>query len=508
MTAGTGTADPAGGGAAPADVRELLDAALAAYEDDPVAGARLRAVRERLDEPLRIALVGRVKAGKSTLLNALVGARLAATDAGECTRVVTVYRHGRTPRVVLHDTAGASRVLPVRRVDGGLRLDLGGTPPEDVARVVVEWPAPELEPATVVDSPGLASLSTDASDRTRAFLEPDEGLPGVDAVLFLTRQLQPADVAALSSFQEAAAAAGRHTATITVLSRADEVGGGRIDALAAAAGVARRMSADPGIAAVTSAVVPVAGLLALAGRTLRHGDVVALRNLAGADQAAVSAMLLTADRFCRADAPVGVSAAVRAALLERLGLFGIRLSLALLRAGIGDASALADELVRRSGLPELQRLVRVHLTGRGQQLRVAAALQVVAGVLDERPRPGTEVLAEALERIRLAAVDLDELALLARLRSAGGLLPGGLVVEAERLLGAAGTTPATRLGLPDDADSDDLRSAAEAAVVRWRAVATDPALDRPATDAADVVVASCEAVLAALGRAPAGSRTP
>ncbi|WP_324275204.1 dynamin family protein [Blastococcus brunescens] len=64
------------------DVRVLLDDAVEAYGDEPDVLALLRAQRQRLDEPLRIALVGRVKAGKSTLLNALVGERLAPTDAG------------------------------------------------------------------------------------------------------------------------------------------------------------------------------------------------------------------------------------------------------------------------------------------------------------------------------------------------------------------------------------------------------------------------------------------
>ncbi|MGY1811180.1 dynamin family protein [Blastococcus sp. SYSU D00820] len=478
------------------DAAALLDDAVEAYRDDrPETAARLQAARDRLAEPLRIALVGRVKAGKSTLLNALVGARLAPTDAGECTRVVTVYRHGRIPRVVLHGRDGGTRVLPVRRAGGGLQLDLGGAAPEEVDHLVVEWPSPALAVATVVDTPGLASLTADAGDRTRAFLEAGDGLPGADAVVFLTRQLQPSDVTALSAFQAETAAA---PTTLTVLSRADETGSGRLDALHAAEAVARRLSADPTVRAVTSAVLPVAGLLGLAGRTLRHADLVALRSLATADPAAVTAMLLTADRFTRPEAPVPLSVEVRTALLDRLGLFGIRLSVMLVRAGIGDAAELADELLRRSGVPELERLLAVHFTDRGAQLRVAAALHLVSSVLAEVPVAGAGELAERAERLRLAALDLDELDLLARERAGTGPLPAELREEGRRLLGAAGTTPAERLGLPAGTPEEALRTAARAALARWTAAAADPLAERSAADAAAGVVRSCEALVAEL----------
>jgi predicted GTPase len=52
------------------------------------------ALRDRLGAPLRVALVGRVNSGKSTLLNALVGQRVAPTNETECTRVATWYRFG------------------------------------------------------------------------------------------------------------------------------------------------------------------------------------------------------------------------------------------------------------------------------------------------------------------------------------------------------------------------------------------------------------------------------
>ena len=79
----------------------LATEAVALAADDPTRREAQELVH-RLGAPLRLAIAGRVKAGKSTLLNALIGEELAATDAGECTRVVTWYRYADTPHVVVH----------------------------------------------------------------------------------------------------------------------------------------------------------------------------------------------------------------------------------------------------------------------------------------------------------------------------------------------------------------------------------------------------------------------
>ena len=486
--------DRARNGDATADVRALMDRAVEVYRDDP-AVERLREQRRRLDEPLRVALVGRVKAGKSTLLNALVGARIAPTDAGECTRVVTLYRHGATPRVLLHDTAGSVRSLPVRRSGDGLQLDLAGTPPEQVAFLAVDWPAGGLTPATFIDTPGIASLTGEASARTESFLDTGDHLPGADAVVFLTRQMQAGDLAFLAAFQAATGAVDVHTTTITVLSRADEIASGRLDALQAADGVARRMAGDPGVRAVSDTVVPVAGLLALAARTLRQGDFVALRSLANGPPEDVQSLLLSADRFTRPEASAPVSRDVRVSLLERLGLFGIRLSIALIRAGIADAQALAEELEQRSGLATLRRLIAVHFTQRGARLMAMTALRTLESVLRERPTAGDDLLWRELERLRLASHDVEELGLLARSRAVDGPLPGPLRAEGERLLGAEGSAPRARLGLPAEAPVEAVRAAAVEALDRWRAAAADPLAPRATVDAIDVVVQSCEELL-------------
>ena len=89
-----------------AEAAVLLQQARQIYDGDAPALAVIDDLAERLDGPLRIAVAGMVKAGKSTLLNAVIGEEIAPTDAGECTRIVTWYRYGATPRVTLHRLAG------------------------------------------------------------------------------------------------------------------------------------------------------------------------------------------------------------------------------------------------------------------------------------------------------------------------------------------------------------------------------------------------------------------
>jgi hypothetical protein len=481
-------------------VRLLLRRTIDAYRDSPQATGWLEHNLARFDEPLRVAIAGKVKAGKSTLLNALVGEEIAPTDAGECTRVVTWYRDAQVPKVMMYPRSAPPRQLTISRNGGALSFDLQGTPVDQVDRLDVQWPSQSLRAQTLIDTPGIASLSRDTSARAGAFLAPDDSPSQADAVIYLMRHLHATDVRFLESFYDQGVARATPINTIAVLSRADEIGVGRLDALTSARRIARRYRADDKIRSLCQTVVAVAGLLAETGRTMRQDEFAALSQLAAVPRADLDRMLLSADRFSTRE-PEGVPVPekeVRARLMERFGLFGVRLSTTLIRQGTTDPGAIADELVKRSGLDDLRTVLATQFTERRDLLKARSALLAIDLVLTREPRPATAPLAAEVERILAGAHEFAELRLLSTLRSGAVKLAPDVIAEAERLLGADGGSAAARLGLDPGTGPGELRAAALDAATRWKRRSESPLSGRAVADVARLVVRSCEGILAGL----------
>lgn len=487
------------------NVRAILGGTIAAYRADPVYRQRpdvhdaLAQIERRLNEPMRIALAGTLKAGKSTLVNALVGEDIAPTDATEATRIVTRFRHGPSPKVTANHRDGGRSNVPIARAAGdqqrSLTFSFTGLDPEDVEDLDVEWPAAELIDSTIIDTPGTSSLSRDVSQRTLRLLVPEDGVPRVDAVVFLLRTLNAADIALLKQIGELVGGSSGALGVIGVASRADEIGAGRIDAMLSARDVATRFTAEMDKTGICQAVVPVSGLLALTARTLRQSEFVALEKLSGVPSADLARAMLSVDRFVREDASLPVDAATRAALLERFGMFGIRISIAVLSAGITDSVALADELLERSGLIALRDVIDQQFAQRSDLLKAHTALLSLRRFVQVNPIYASRQILADIDPLLADAHAFEELRLLSQLRSRPTTLTEDEMSSLRRLIGGSGTDAASRLGLGPDTPNDGPR-AAFAATQRWRRRADHPLNDPFTTRACRAAVRSAEGLVA------------
>jgi hypothetical protein len=475
----------------------VADRAVAAYAGTPAQAASAD-IRRRLDLPVQVAIAGKVKVGKSTLLNALVGEQLAPTDASECTRVVTWYRGAEVCQVTAVPVAGEPHPIAFSR-NGALDVDLAGESAASLRWLLVDWPSERLRSMTLVDTPGIASLSTDLSKRTTAFLDPTNEEPGtVDAVIYLMRHMHTADVRLLESFHDHDLAQPNPVNCIAVLSRADEIGVCRLDAMKSARAIAERYVAQPSIRRLVQDVVPVAGLLAQAAVSLREDEFRVLRALASAGVRSNSEVLGSIQELSAEHTTVDevVNAAGRRALVERFGLFGVRWAMEWLsRAPDATATELSEALAKVSGLTALREIVVQQISARSGLLKARSAMVALARLASAYPVDG---LAASLEELAAGAHELAELRMLNALRIGAVPLKDEPREEAERLFETSGQAPAARIGLPPDADVAEVRRRLHASLETWQRRAENPLSKQAVVDACRVVIRSYEGMLADL----------
>ncbi|MEH1773361.1 dynamin family protein [Nostoc sp.] len=143
----------------------------------------------------RLLVLGDMKRGKSTFLNALIGENLLPSDVNPCTAVLTVLRYGPEKKVTIHFNDGKSpQQLDFQNFKYKYTIDLAEAKKleqekkqafPDVDYAVVEYPLTILEKGIeIVDSPGL--------NDTEARNELSLGyVNNCHAILFVMRASQP-----------------------------------------------------------------------------------------------------------------------------------------------------------------------------------------------------------------------------------------------------------------------------------------------------------------------------
>ena len=137
----------------------------------PVA-AQLRQASHQLGQPMRLAVVGQIKRGKSTLVNALLGEEIAATGQLELTFTVSEFRYALERSVFVHFKDGSRKgPLPPEALDS---LTVRNPAMVDELRRIrtVEFTMPNdlLHTFHLVDTPGLGSIHLVDAQNTNEFL--------------------------------------------------------------------------------------------------------------------------------------------------------------------------------------------------------------------------------------------------------------------------------------------------------------------------------------------------
>jgi len=479
----------------------LLDRADRAFDEafTAVCGAplphltkSLAAARTALAEPMRVAVIGRIKAGKSTLINALLGAEVAPTGPEELTYNVNTFMHAPAPnlKVYFRDDRPAEshafgwlRQLVDRKAGDQDML-------RSIRRVEVGLPNDMLERLQLIDTPGFGSFFDTDSRNTLEFLglttdEVDHVTRahaiGADAVAYLfPRNMAEGDRDLAADFEGAAIGDFTPVNAIAVLTKVDEYWKAESpdkDPLAVGFGITKQIKAEPGVERIFFDVLPVCGLLASGAATLGPDDVETLTALARLPPRELARRMKFAPRFVTApydDVPV--TPEQRNELMRRFGQYGIWLASALIRDGVTEAPELPDQLLRRSGLAAVRDLLLSHYGSRAALIKASSLVNrsraLCSLAAQESAGPTARAAAAAAGRLEEFEVNEHAIAELALLRqfyrddAALGLSHD----EADELLtvsGERGGSCFSRLGVEQQMPVPDMLARAQARLAYW-----------------------------------------
>ncbi len=419
-------------------------------------------IRDRLSQPFKLGIIGQFRAGKSSLINAVVGAEVAFVDEIEATATISRYYFAEEPAARIVTITGERTDLPIQSL-----LELADERRDDtgwlasVERLEFAYPSENLRRVEFWDTPGLGGADINHATAERFVQELDAAVWVFDAKTIGMAGIAPA-MEELSK---------RGKLIVGVVNKAEVLG---------AEDFARAATQIPKLYAnvVFKDIVPFSAILALASQGLSSGSPVggdavdADGGLARLVQKLHELILMNPERLS-SQAAAGDTRAILASHNDQISALALRLSNQLERYEsllkqaedrvaescdrIGErmANGCVDAVrtgLRRRALDSLQRLTNDELRSKGRLRQIveeSITREHVEGILEKfvaDERPALQSIVEALGldmqyalQVSLTAPERLASAALSEIEPAGIVETGPLSTVSTSEQTAAGT---------------------------------------------------------------------
>lgn len=380
------------------EIDRLLEKALSQTANQPSLKdfhQLLAKCQQGLHQPMRVAIVGLIKAGKSTLMNALLEEKMVATGKVEATFNINWLKYGESPalKVYFKDKHRSPEDKSFSELEAlTLRPDKHQEYLLSIKYIEVSCPNPILKTFQIIDTPGLNSFYEQDSQNTQEFLQlhgeelsnvTQQEAANADAVLYLFSQnIGQADADILQTFQGDLVSNATPINAIGVLTKVDMYATDPSikEPMEAGKRIIKGLLEKPQVRRLFYTIYPVCGLLAEGCQTLTDEHLDILYRLAKIPEKQFKSLSRYTskftDRYELEEIPV--SQGDRKTIEAQLGLYGIIQAYYLINSGIKSKSELAEAIITKTGIPELRQLILSHFGNRSFLIKLGKVLQDIS----------------------------------------------------------------------------------------------------------------------------------
>lgn len=483
------------------DVLESCEKVIANHPQLDELKKELAHMRQRSTAPMRVAIVGFIKAGKSTLMNALLKEKVVAVGSTETTFNVNWFKYGKDSQLIVHfkDSQKKPQIKRLSELEAlTCRNDEHREFLTSIRHIEVYYPSAMLQHVEIIDTPGLGSIYKDDAQNTLDFLgmkisdvarQTQMEAASADAILYLfSKSVSTTEASIIEEFIGPSLSRANPINAIGVLTKTDMYWPQTENPLVQGQEIAARLMKEARVKSMFYNIYPVCGHLGWGSHTMTDHEWNVLEKLAVMSENSFASLSANVQRFVREREGV-VGAADRRKLLERLGLYGVVLARKLYLEGFRTKAALIGEMLEYSGMNTLYHILETHFGNRSILIKLSMGLQRIKHCcfMLQQERLTPDVLA-AVEKVGgLISSFADQEHALRELELLKLYYDEKIVFDQEecRMLlevtGEFGMAVLTRLGAEETMSVIELQNIARQRILYWRAKVNDPLGRNPAS---------------------------
>lgn len=479
---------------------------------------KLVALRERLNEPLRVAVTGIMKAGKSTFMNALMGESLVYTGSLETTYTVCWFKYSEKPYITVCFRDGKKENADYSDLKKWSIREYADENPRmnEVKYLIIYYPNEILKTIEFIDTPGLNSVYVTDSENTVDFLEIQRAdketrleASAADAIIYaFSRGVGNFDENLLNEFHKGLSTSSPVN-SIGVLTRIDDTGiwnvYSQVTATEAARPVLESIIQKSSIQRLLYSVYPVCAKQVEGMSQLTDGDWSILKKMSTVKEDELQDAISDSNWFANSTDEYYMNfgtASERRSLLDKIGQYGIK-EISRLLAEKNNKDEIVDSMEEICGISEVRHILKNHFGNRTFLIKTQFIFAQLRKFIentranDSYNKQLLDVciyLENRIDELMTNTQTLNELRILQYYYNGLLKLTDDELNDFMHITGEYGREPEKRLDVDTGVSMHDMMNVAKSKITKWHTKASAFMMSAEYVDAANTIARSYEYV--------------